>query len=346
MMTTCGGVPPAGRSPERPLSTLGCTAQPPTTEKGGPQCDPEVEQRCSDPSTCEPRPPSPLHLALAALHPGLCPLQVFVIEVKTKGGSKYLIYRRYRQFYALQSKLEERFGPENKTSPFTCSLPTLPGRPLAAELGARPRDTAATRRPPAPFSPHANPSVQGPSRQSRAAPSGLTALALQCSDDFAPALFQPSRPCPSHGLASAPSRPVRELRFWGPFPGASAPSPIPLLPRGRGRPIAASGQSPPPSPPGLSPRLCPSTHPAPRTGANLRPRGTCPLEPCRGVGCRVLSPRGPPASLFLLQSQFCSRLAHHFFGAARDRDPPAPAPPRPPHSLQHALSPSLCVAFP
>nr|XP_048283320.1 neutrophil cytosol factor 4 isoform X2 [Myodes glareolus] len=51
---------------------------------------------------------------------------VFVIEVKTKGGSKYLIYRRYRQFYALQSKLEERFGPESKSSPFTCSLPTLP----------------------------------------------------------------------------------------------------------------------------------------------------------------------------------------------------------------------------
>uniref|UniRef100_I3MWH4 Neutrophil cytosolic factor 4 n=1 Tax=Ictidomys tridecemlineatus TaxID=43179 RepID=I3MWH4_ICTTR len=51
---------------------------------------------------------------------------VFVIEVKTKGGSKYLIYRRYRQFYALQSKLEERFGPESKTSRFTCSLPTLP----------------------------------------------------------------------------------------------------------------------------------------------------------------------------------------------------------------------------
>lgn len=53
---------------------------------------------------------------------------MFVIEVKTKGGSKYLIYRRYRQFYALQSKLEERFGPENKTSPFTCSLPTLPAK--------------------------------------------------------------------------------------------------------------------------------------------------------------------------------------------------------------------------
>nr|XP_004650332.1 neutrophil cytosol factor 4 [Jaculus jaculus] len=53
---------------------------------------------------------------------------VFVIEVKTKGGSKYLIYRRYRQFYALQSTLEERFGPENKSSPYTCSLPTLPAK--------------------------------------------------------------------------------------------------------------------------------------------------------------------------------------------------------------------------
>ncbi|XP_057598083.1 neutrophil cytosol factor 4 [Hippopotamus amphibius kiboko] len=53
---------------------------------------------------------------------------VFVIEVKTKGGCKYLIYRRYRQFYALQSKLEERFGPESKTSPFACVLPTLPAK--------------------------------------------------------------------------------------------------------------------------------------------------------------------------------------------------------------------------
>ncbi|XP_044534167.1 neutrophil cytosol factor 4 [Gracilinanus agilis] len=53
---------------------------------------------------------------------------VFVIEVKTKGGSKYLIYRRYRQFYALQTKLEERFGPESKTAPFVCTLPTLPAK--------------------------------------------------------------------------------------------------------------------------------------------------------------------------------------------------------------------------
>ncbi|XP_016078897.1 PREDICTED: neutrophil cytosol factor 4 [Miniopterus natalensis] len=53
---------------------------------------------------------------------------VFVIEVKTKGGSKYLIYRRYRQFYALQSKLEERYGPEGRTGPFPCSLPALPAK--------------------------------------------------------------------------------------------------------------------------------------------------------------------------------------------------------------------------
>ncbi|XP_004675746.1 PREDICTED: neutrophil cytosol factor 4 isoform X2 [Condylura cristata] len=53
---------------------------------------------------------------------------VFVIEVKTKGGTKYLIYRRYRQFYALHSKLEERFGPENKLNPFSCTLPTLPAK--------------------------------------------------------------------------------------------------------------------------------------------------------------------------------------------------------------------------
>ena len=57
--------------------------------------------------------------------------------MKTKGGSKYLIYRRYRQFYALQSKLEERFGRESKTSPSTCILPTLPGRQrLAAPVRA------------------------------------------------------------------------------------------------------------------------------------------------------------------------------------------------------------------
>ncbi|XP_004589597.2 neutrophil cytosol factor 4 isoform X2 [Ochotona princeps] len=53
---------------------------------------------------------------------------VFVIEVKTKGGCKYLIYRRYRQFHALQSKLEERFGPDSRNSSLTCSLPMLPAK--------------------------------------------------------------------------------------------------------------------------------------------------------------------------------------------------------------------------
>ncbi|XP_049627635.1 neutrophil cytosol factor 4 [Suncus etruscus] len=53
---------------------------------------------------------------------------VFVIEVKTKGGAKYLIYRRYRQFHALHAKLEERFGPLNKVNSFCCKLPALPAK--------------------------------------------------------------------------------------------------------------------------------------------------------------------------------------------------------------------------
>lgn len=56
--------------------------------------------------------------------------QRFVIEVKTKGGSKYLIYRRYREFFNLHQILESRYSSENpeKPSPNTCVLPTLPGR--------------------------------------------------------------------------------------------------------------------------------------------------------------------------------------------------------------------------
>lgn len=74
--------------------------------------------------------------------------------MKTKGGSKYLIYRRYRQFYALQSKLEERFGPENKTSRFTCTLPTLPGRPaLPLRWGPCPPLPAVTDCPLWPYGP-------------------------------------------------------------------------------------------------------------------------------------------------------------------------------------------------
>ncbi|OWK59481.1 Neutrophil cytosol factor 4 [Lonchura striata] len=51
---------------------------------------------------------------------------MFVIEVKLKGGGRYLIFRRYREFYALHTKLEQRYGPESNNSPFTCTLPVLP----------------------------------------------------------------------------------------------------------------------------------------------------------------------------------------------------------------------------
>ncbi|XP_037619641.1 neutrophil cytosol factor 4 [Sebastes umbrosus] len=54
----------------------------------------------------------------------------FVIEVKTKGGSKYLIYRRYREFFDLHQVLESKYSPENqeRPGPNTCILPSLPGK--------------------------------------------------------------------------------------------------------------------------------------------------------------------------------------------------------------------------
>ncbi|XP_023286971.1 neutrophil cytosol factor 4 [Seriola lalandi dorsalis] len=54
----------------------------------------------------------------------------FVIEVKTKGGSKYLIYRRYREFFNLHQILESKYAPEDpeRPGPNTCILPTLPGK--------------------------------------------------------------------------------------------------------------------------------------------------------------------------------------------------------------------------
>ncbi|KAG8436271.1 hypothetical protein GDO86_007394 [Hymenochirus boettgeri] len=54
------------------------------------------------------------------------PDKTFVIEVKTKGGSKYFIYRRYSQFLTLHTKLEENYGPVNGIAPYICDLPTLP----------------------------------------------------------------------------------------------------------------------------------------------------------------------------------------------------------------------------
>ncbi|XP_034766822.1 neutrophil cytosol factor 4-like isoform X1 [Acipenser ruthenus] len=52
----------------------------------------------------------------------------FVIEVKTKGASKYLIYRRYRRFFTFNEKLQERFSSENQRGPYTCLLPPFPGK--------------------------------------------------------------------------------------------------------------------------------------------------------------------------------------------------------------------------
>ncbi|XP_010870997.2 neutrophil cytosol factor 4 [Esox lucius] len=54
----------------------------------------------------------------------------FVIEVKTKGGSKYLIYRRYSLFFNLHHQLDVKYSPEYKITPGpnTCILPTLPGK--------------------------------------------------------------------------------------------------------------------------------------------------------------------------------------------------------------------------
>ncbi|KAJ8001670.1 hypothetical protein DPEC_G00171870 [Dallia pectoralis] len=54
----------------------------------------------------------------------------FVIEVKTKGGSKYLIYRRYSLFFNLHHELEVKYSPEYQETPGLniCTLPHLPGK--------------------------------------------------------------------------------------------------------------------------------------------------------------------------------------------------------------------------
>ena len=56
-----------------------------------------------------------------------------MIEVKTKGGSKYFIYRRYREFFALHQNLESKYSPEDteKSGPNTCLLPLLPGQTVS-----------------------------------------------------------------------------------------------------------------------------------------------------------------------------------------------------------------------
>ncbi|XP_053577188.1 neutrophil cytosol factor 4 [Bombina bombina] len=68
------------------------------------------------------------HIADAEERGGFTVYYAFVIEVKTKGGAKYFIYRRYSQFLTLHTKLEDRYGPEHGIAPYICTLPSLPGK--------------------------------------------------------------------------------------------------------------------------------------------------------------------------------------------------------------------------
>ncbi|XP_077134545.1 neutrophil cytosol factor 4 [Ranitomeya variabilis] len=68
------------------------------------------------------------HIADVEERSGFSVYYTFVIEVKTKGGSKYFIYRRYSQFFALHAKLENNYAPETGIAPYICALPPLPGK--------------------------------------------------------------------------------------------------------------------------------------------------------------------------------------------------------------------------
>ncbi|XP_018407813.1 PREDICTED: neutrophil cytosol factor 4 [Nanorana parkeri] len=68
------------------------------------------------------------HIADVEERRGFSVYYTFVIEVKTKGGSKYIIYRRYSEFFTLHTKLEENYGPEKEVAPYICSLPPFPGK--------------------------------------------------------------------------------------------------------------------------------------------------------------------------------------------------------------------------
>ncbi|KAM4720816.1 neutrophil cytosol factor 4 isoform 1-T2 [Rhinophrynus dorsalis] len=68
------------------------------------------------------------HIADVEERRGFSVYYMFVIEVKTKGGSKYFIYRRYSQFFTLHNKLEENYGPEKGVPPLICPLPSFPAK--------------------------------------------------------------------------------------------------------------------------------------------------------------------------------------------------------------------------
>ncbi|XP_059810179.1 neutrophil cytosol factor 4 isoform X3 [Hypanus sabinus] len=72
--------------------------------------------------------PVSAHVADVQPGKGISGYFLFVIQVKMKGGGRYFIFRRYRQFHNLQSKLKMKFSPENNKSYNTCVLPELPGK--------------------------------------------------------------------------------------------------------------------------------------------------------------------------------------------------------------------------
>ncbi|XP_072889847.1 neutrophil cytosol factor 4 isoform X1 [Hemitrygon akajei] len=72
--------------------------------------------------------PVSAHVADVQPGKGISGYFLFVIQVKMKGGGRYFIFRRYRQFHNLQSKLKMKFSPENNKSYNTCILPELPGK--------------------------------------------------------------------------------------------------------------------------------------------------------------------------------------------------------------------------
>ncbi|XP_056380066.1 neutrophil cytosol factor 4 [Hyla sarda] len=68
------------------------------------------------------------HIADVEERSGFTVYYTFVIEVRTKGGSKYFIYRRYSQFFTLHTKLENNYGPESGMAPYIFTFPPFPAK--------------------------------------------------------------------------------------------------------------------------------------------------------------------------------------------------------------------------
>ncbi|XP_069509102.1 neutrophil cytosol factor 4 isoform X2 [Ambystoma mexicanum] len=87
--------------------------------------------------------PVSAHIADIEEKKGLSNYFMFLISVKTKGGGKYMIFRRYSQFYTLNATLEERYGPESANGNYKINLPTMPGKVYVGNK----RDIAESRIP-------------------------------------------------------------------------------------------------------------------------------------------------------------------------------------------------------